>query len=169
MRKKYFVSLAVSLLLATSGLALTGPPPAADEDFVMQAAKAGKIEVELGQLAAKKGLSAAVKSFGRRMVTDHTAAGNKLKLLAAKKNIVLPSEMDSEGRDALQRLSALSGKEFDRAYMEMMVSDHEKAVSDFQTEANTGAEAEVKAFAAKTLPTLKLHLQLARTTAAKVK
>jgi putative membrane protein len=103
------------------------------------------------------------------MVTDHTAAGNKLKLLAAKKNILLPSQMDAQGREAVQRLSALSGKEFDRAYMETMVSDHEKAVSDFQTEANTGADAEVKAFAAKTLPTLKQHLRLARTTTAKLK
>ncbi|MFN2492046.1 MAG: DUF4142 domain-containing protein [Pyrinomonadaceae bacterium] len=141
----------------------------ADEEFVMKAANGGKLEVELGRLALRRGRSALVKQFGRRMVTDHTRAGNQLKHLAARKGITLPGDMDAEGTEAISRLSALSGSEFDRAYMDMMVSDHEKDVSEFESEASSGADRDVKAFARKTLPTLKMHLRMARNTAARVR
>jgi putative membrane protein len=141
----------------------------ADEDFAMNAAKGGQMEVALGRLAASKGSNAAVRSFGRRMVTDHTKAGAKLQAIAGKKGLSLPTEMDAEQKAELDRLSQLSGAAFDRAYMELMVSDHEKDVSEFETEANSGADPQLKTFAATTLPTLKIHLKLAKQTAAKVK
>lgn len=144
-------------------------PVPADEEFVTNAAKGGKMEVDLGRLALKRARSLAVKRFGQRMVTDHTRAGNELKRLAMRKKIALPVAMDPEGQAEMDRLSKLRGAEFDRAYMELMVSDHEKDVGEFQTEADTGADSDIKAFAAKTLPTLKTHLSLARSTAAKVK
>ena len=135
----------------------------------MKAAKGGQMEVALGRLAASKGSNAAVRSFGRRMVTDHTKAGNKLKAIAMKKRLTLPTEMDADQKAEMDQLSKLSGAEFDRAYMNLMVSDHEKDVSEFETEANSGADPQLKAFAATTLPTLKTHLRLAKQTAAKVK
>lgn len=139
-------------------------PPVEDEAFAMQAAAAGKKEVELGRLASRRGRSAAVKSFGRRMVADHTAAGNKLTALAARKRIRLPRGLDAEGREAMDRLSGLRGREFDQAYMEMMVSDHEKAVADFEAESTSGADRGLKSFATQTLPTLRMHLRMARST-----
>jgi putative membrane protein len=102
-------------------------------------------------------------------VTDHTKAGAKLQAIAGKKGLSLPTEMDAEQKAELDRLSQLSGAAFDRAYMELMVSDHEKDVSEFETEANSGADPQLKTFAATTLPTLKIHLKLAKQTAAKVK
>jgi putative membrane protein len=96
------------------------------------------MEVELGRLAAKKGRSVSVKQFGRRMVTDHTHAGNQLKKLAARKGIGLPGEMDTEGKEAMERLLILNGAEFDRAYMEMMVTDHEKDVGEFRKRGDLG-------------------------------
>jgi putative membrane protein len=90
-------------------------------------------------------------------------------MIAAKKQMTLPADIDADGHEAMQRLSALSGSSFDRAYMEMMVSDHEKAVSDFEMESTGGTDTDFKAFATKTLPTLKTHLRLARAAAAKVK
>lgn len=170
MRKLSFVILASFLGIATGSFrhnAVVCAP--ADDDFAMKAANAGKMEVELGRLAAKKSRNAAVRAFGRRMATDHTKAGNKLKMLASKKHMMLPTEMDAEGHEAMQRLSGLHGMEFDHAYMEMMVTDHEKAVAEFETEAQSGVDADLKAFATATLPTLKLHRQLARDTLAKVK
>lgn len=170
MRKFSFVILASFLGIAIGSFshnAVIGAP--ADDDFAAKAANAGKMEVELGRVANKKSRNAAVKTFARRMVTDHTRAGNKLKMLGLKKHMTLPPKMDAEGHEAMQRLSGLQGMEFDRAYMEMMVTDHEKAVAEFETESQSGADADLKAFAATTLPTLKLHLQLARDTAAKVK
>jgi putative membrane protein len=133
-----------------------------DEDFAMKAAAAGKKEVELGRLASRRGRSAAVKSFGRRMVTDHTMAGNRLKALAARKGITLPRELDADGRAAMDQLSSLRGREFDRAYMEMMVSDHEKALADFETESRSGADRGLRNFARQALPTLRMHLRMAR-------
>ena len=145
------------------------PIVAQDQEFADKAAKGGAMEVELGRMAATKAQNAAVKSFGRRMVTDHTKAGNKLKALAKRKGLSLSTEMDTTQREEVQRLSQLKGAEFDRAYMEMMVSDHEKDVAEFEMQANSGTDKDLKMFAAQTLPTLKVHLQLAKDTAAKVK
>ena len=163
------------LLLATTCLSsflpvhgFTSPAPA-DDDFVMNAAKGGQMEVDLGRLAMKRGHHPAVRSFGRRMVTDHTRVGNQLKVLAKKKGITVSTAMDAEGHAEMERLSKLRGAEFDRAYMDLMVSDHEKDVGEFEAEASNGADAAIKAFAAKTLPTLRTHLKLAQSTAAKVK
>jgi putative membrane protein len=169
MRQVHLITLAACLLLVTGGWANRVTAAPADDDFVMKAAKGGKMEVELGRLAAKKGRNAAVKNFGRRMVTDHTRAGNKLKMLAAKKHITLPAEMDAEGQETMKSLSALSGSAFDRAYMDMMVSDHEKDIAEFEMESTGGTDADIKGFATKTLPTLKTHLRLARASAARVK
>jgi putative membrane protein len=141
----------------------------ADEDFVTNAAKGGKMEVDLGHLALRNGKSLAVKRFGQRMVTDHTRAGNQLKRLAVRKKITLPTGMEAEAQEEMARLSKLRGAEFDRAYMELMVTDHEKDVGEFQSEASSGTDKDIKAFAAMTLPTLQAHLRLARATAAKVK
>jgi putative membrane protein len=142
---------------------------AADDAFAIKAAKAGKLEVELGRLAAQKGRSASVKSFGRRMVTDHMRAGNKLKAIAKRIGIALPGALDAEQQSEIDRLSQLSGSEFDRAYMDKMVTDHEMAVSDFETEASSGTDRKLKTFATATLPTLRMHLRMAKQTAARVK
>jgi putative membrane protein len=133
-----------------------------DEEFAMKAATAGNKEVRLGRLASRRARSGAVKSFGRRMMADHTTSGNKLKAIAARKRIRLPAGLDDEGRAAVDQLSALSGREFDRAYMEMMVADHERAVADFEAEANTGSDRQLRTFARQALPTLRMHLRMAR-------
>jgi putative membrane protein len=174
MRIKLSTSLVLSLAMflfaaaAIDGAGVVKPTPA-DEEFANEAAKGGKMEVELGRLATRRGRNVAVKRFGQRMVTDHTRAGNELKKLASAKGIILQDEMDAEGQAAMTRLSGLRGAAFDRAYMEMMVDDHEKDVAAFETEASAGADAEFKRFASKTLPTLKTHLRLAKQAAAKVK
>jgi putative membrane protein len=133
-----------------------------DEDFAMKAAAAGNKEVRLGRLASRRARAGTVKRFGRRMVADHTNAGIKLKAIAARKRIALPAGLDAEGRDAVDRLSMLRGREFDRAYMEMMLSDHEKAVADFESEANAGSDRQLRSFARQALPTLRMHLRMAR-------
>jgi putative membrane protein len=142
---------------------------AVDTEFAIKAAKAGKMEVELGNLAARKGQSASVRSFGRRMVSDHTRAGKKLKAIARSIGISLPEALDAEQQAEIDRLSQLNGAEFDRAYMEKMVADHEMAVSDFETEASSGTNSKLKVFATATLPILRMHLRMAKQTAARVK
>jgi putative membrane protein len=132
----------------------------ADEHFVMEAASGGMAEVELGKLAADKASSAKVKDFAQRMVTDHGKANDELKSLAAKKNITLPSSPDAKHKATYDRLSKLSGAAFDRAYIADMLADHQKDVAAFKKQSQTGKDADIKAWAAATLPTLEEHLKL---------
>jgi putative membrane protein len=136
--------------------------PASDQQFVMNVAKDGMAEVELGKLAQEKASSADVKKFAQRMVDDHSKANDELKTLAQNKNITLPTAVDATHKAHVDRMSKLSGEAFDRAYMQDMVADHRKAVEAFRMESKTGKDADVKAWAAKTLPTLEEHLKMAQ-------
>jgi len=133
-----------------------------DRDFIMDAAMGGLEEVELGRVAAQKGTSEAVKQFGQRMVDDHSKANSELMSLASSKGITLPTTLDEKHQKDVTKLSAMSGAEFDRAYSKMMLSDHNKDVSEFEKQSTKGTDPDLKAFAAKTLPTLQEHLQLAK-------
>ncbi|MEW6125653.1 MAG: DUF4142 domain-containing protein [Acidobacteriota bacterium] len=139
-----------------------------DHEFAMKAAKDGMAEVELGQLATTKASNDDVKTFAQRMVDDHSKANDELKNLAATKGITLPTALDATGKKMVDDLSKLSGADFDRKYMEMMVKDHDKAVALFEKQATSGKDVELKAWADKTLPTLREHQKMARDTAAKV-
>lgn len=145
----------------------TGAPASAqmasaDRQFIMEAARGGMAEVELGQLATDKAQSDAVKQFAQRMVTDHGKANDELKSLAESKSIMLPTDLDAKHKATKDRLSKLSGAQFDRAYMQDMVSDHQKDVSEFRKQSQSARDPELKAWATKTLPTLQEHLQMAQ-------
>jgi len=133
-----------------------------DNTFVTKAAEGGLAEVELGKLATEKASSDQVKQFGQRMVDDHSKANDELKTLAQQKNITLPTSISAKDKAERDRLAKLSGAAFDRAYMSAMLSDHKKDVSEFRVESTSGKDADIKAFAAKTLPTLEEHLKLAQ-------
>jgi len=138
--------------------ATTDTSMADDRDFVMEAASGGLMEVTLGNLAKTNAASAQVKEFGAMMVTDHTKANNELKAVAAKKNITLPETPMEKQQKHIDELKTKKGADFDKAYVDLMVDDHKEDVSKFQDEANKGNDADVKAFAAKTLPVLQKHL-----------
>ena len=133
-----------------------------DRNFVMEAASGGMTEVQLGKLAQKNGESDAVKKFGQHMVSDHSKAGAELEAIAKKLGVDVPKQPGKKHEGALKKLEGLKGAQFDRAYAEQMVSDHETTISLFDQQAKTGQSAELKAFASKTLPTLHHHLKMAR-------
>jgi putative membrane protein len=134
-----------------------------DRKFMMEAATAGMEEVELGRVAAARGSTDAVKQFGQRMVDDHSKANEELTQIASTKGVALPTALDEKHKADVAKMSGLSGAEFDRMYAkEAGVKDHEKAVKLFQREADQGKDAELKAFASKTLPTIQDHLRMAR-------
>ncbi|WP_187262887.1 DUF4142 domain-containing protein [Pontibacter beigongshangensis] len=137
-------------------------PKINQSDFMTRAASDGMFEIEAGKLAQKMGQNAEVKKFGGQMVTDHEKASKELKALAQKKSITLPDSMSSEHRDKLQSLQSKKGAEFDEEYMEAMVDAHEEAVGLFEDAAEDLEDAEVKAFAAKTLPVLQQHHEHAK-------
>jgi putative membrane protein len=137
-------------------------PAMGDAHFAKEAAQGGMAEVKLGQLAQEKGSSDSVKSFGKRMVDDHSKAGDKLKEVASRESIMLPTDISAKDQAVYDRLSKLNGAAFDRAYARDMVKDHETDVAAFQREANGGKDDSLKSFASETLPTLQDHLKQAK-------
>lgn len=135
---------------------------AADKKFVREAAQGGLAEVELGKLATEKASNDEVKKFGQHMVDDHTKAGDELKEVASSKGIQIAQQLSAKDKLTKERLSKLSGEQFDKAYMADMVKDHTQDVADFERESRSGVNPDVKDFSAKTLPTLKDHLRQAR-------
>ena len=161
---------AVALALAPAGWAQSANRMAgADSTFVTKAAEGGMAEVQLGNLAKSNAESSDVKSFGEQMVTDHTQANDELKSIASKKSITLPTSVNAKQQAEYNRLEKLKGAAFDREYMKLMVSDHRTDVNEFRRESEHGSDPDLKAFAAKTLPTLENHLKMAESTDAKVK
>jgi putative membrane protein len=152
-------SLLLSALVA--GLGLAASAQTADQ-FVKEAAVGGMTEVDLGKLAKDKGSSDTVKQFGQKMVDDHSRINDDLKTVAKKKNIDLPTALDAKHQAVVDRLSKLSGAEFDRAYSTEMVRDHQEDVKEFQKQANSASDPDVKSFASNNLPTLQEHLKMAK-------
>jgi putative membrane protein len=140
----------------------------ADQSFAREAAMGGMAEIELGNLAKEKASNADVKQFGERMATDHGKANDELKQWAQQKKVTLPEAIDAKHIATRDRLAKLSGDAFDKAYMRDMVTDHQHDVAAFKREAASGQDPDLKAWAAKTLPTLQDHLKVAQETAAKV-
>jgi putative membrane protein len=130
---------------------------AKDKTFMKKAAKGGMMEVTMGKMAEQNAQSDDVKSFGKRMVTDHSKANDELKSIASKKGVQLPSKEPS-------------GKWIsDKAYMDMMVKDHEKDLAEFKEEANSGSDPDVKKFAEDTAKVVQEHLDLAKEIQGKLK
>lgn len=138
--------------------------PVSEEDtkFAVEAASGGMMEVQLGELAQQKASSQRVKDFGAMMVRDHSKANDELKSLAGMKNVTLPPAPGEDHMDHIKKLSEKSGKEFDKDYMKMMVDDHQDDIDAFEKASNNAKDADVKAFAAKTLPVLRAHLDSAK-------
>jgi putative membrane protein len=148
-----------------AGMAKT---PTTAQDFVRHAAQDGNAEVELGKMAVAQGSDPDVKQFGQKMVDDHSKANDELKNLASSKGIQAPAGVDPKSKATQDRLSKLSGAQFDRAYMQAMVGDHDHAILMFRSFSERGDDPQLKDWASKTLPTLQEHDRLAKTTATKI-
>ena len=164
---------AVVLAVATSpayakGKGRKSAKVVSDQTFVEKAARGGEAEVELGKLAADKASSDQVKKFGQRMADDHSKANDELKPIAKKEGVTLPNTLDPKHKATKDKLAKLSGRDFDRAYMREMTSDHNHDVSAFQKQLAKTRDPELKSWIEKTLTTVKEHQQLAQETASKV-
>lgn len=142
-----------------------GQLAAADYKFITAATEGGIKEVEFSKIAVEKATSSTVRDFAQHMVEDHQKANTELSQLVTQKGAKAPEAADLAKDKDMMKLNKLSGAEFDKAYMTGMVSDHEATVKLFETEATKGSDTELKNWAAKTLPTLQHHLQMAKETA----
>ncbi|MBS7565936.1 DUF4142 domain-containing protein [Mucilaginibacter sp. Bleaf8] len=128
-----------------------------DSKFAVEAANGGMAEVELAKLAETKATNPKVKEFAAMMIKDHTKANTELMDLAKTKNITLPTTVGADQQKVMDDLSKKSGAEFDKGYVDAMVTDHDKDVKLFEKASTDAKDAELKSFATKTLPVLKMH------------
>jgi putative membrane protein len=155
-----------------------------DEKFIKDACLGGLMEVHMGKLGVQKAQNAQLKQYAQRLIDDHTKANTELKQLASSKGLTLPDshegissttesadrtqvreKADAESHKehaAIKKLEGLSGTEFDREFVRLAVNDHQKDIKEFEKAAKNADDTELKSFAAKTLPTLREHLQQAR-------
>jgi putative membrane protein len=161
-------SLLILSVLSCSLCAADSAVKGKDKSFLKDAYEDGLAEISAGQLASSKATNADVKAFAQHMVEDHTKANAELKTLADSKKVEVPSEPSTVAKGKAKLLESKSGGDFDKAYVDAMVKDHDKAVKAFAKSANEAEDADVKAFAAKTLPTLEGHLKMAQDLQAKI-
>ena len=152
-------------MLFGASLALAAPPADAPtagsaEDFVKTASEAGLAEVNFGELAVKQADKSDVKAFAQKMIDDHSKANEELLKVANKDNFTPAAQMNAKDREMFTKLSGMKGADFDHAYVQSQLAAHKEAVALFQSEAKDGKNADLKAFAEKTLPTLQHHLDM---------
>ncbi len=154
--------LGLCMLLWNISVSAQGLMGFSDEAFVKEAAERGMAEVRLGKLAQNRGTSEAVRNFGKMMVTDHQKANDELKQLAQRKNIFVPAGVPNDMQKDHDDLSGKSAADFDEAFMKKMIRDHEATIALFKRAVDKGTDADLKSWAARTLPTLEQHLEHAR-------
>jgi putative membrane protein len=155
MKQIILSALAAAVLVASPVFAAVSKK---DQEFFNKAAGGGMFEVEAGKLAQSKGQSDGVKSFGSMLEKDHSAANDELKALASKKGVTLPSAIPAKMQKTLDKLG--KSKHFDKDFVhEVGLKDHKEDISLFEKTSKGAGDADVKAFAGKTLPTLKEHLK----------
>jgi putative membrane protein len=172
MKKTLILAVACGLV-ATAAFAQIRTPPSAQsaptrtgaaQDFINKVAISDMFEIQSSQLALSKGPDRDTKPFAQRMVTDHQKTSSELKSLVegGKVQATLPTAMDSDHQGMLDQLKAKSGKDFDQSYDQIQVKAHQDAVALFEAYTKGGDDAELKRWAAKTLPHLKQHLTMAQ-------
>ncbi|MFO1135260.1 MAG: DUF4142 domain-containing protein [Rhodoblastus sp.] len=152
--------IAAAVLLATPALAQT--QAASSQDFLKDAIQGDNAEVQMGRLAAARGGSKEVRDYGKMLAADHQKAGAEARKLAGQMKIKAPGGIPAEAKDAKAKLQKLRGADFDKEFVGVMVEDHQKDIARYDEQANGGDNDKVKALAAKTLPTLKKHLEAAQ-------
>jgi len=152
--------------ILAAGLLLAGPCARAqtnlstpDHAFLLAAAQGGMTEVKLGELAAQKGTREDVKAFGQSMVKDHSAINADLKTLAAQKGVPLPEALDADHQAMVDKMAALTGSDFDDAYITDMIKGHKQVARSFKAESAKTQDADIKSFLEKTIPVVGEHLK----------
>jgi putative membrane protein len=140
----------------------SGTVSAADRSFAETAARMGMAEVQLATNVSNRAQTQEVRSFAQQMITDHNRANQELTKLGAQKGIDPPADLEPKHKELDTKLAGLAGPELDRAYMQAMVDDHAAAVAAFESAAAQVTDADLKAWAAKTLPVLHEHHRMAQ-------
>jgi putative membrane protein len=138
------------------------PATSADQGFVTQAVSANQAEIALGKMAQGRSGNVNIKEYGAMMVRDHSEANTELVAIATSKDLSVPDSVSSEQDQRENTFESMLPAEFDRKYLEAMVTDHAQAIALFQQEADSGADKQLRDFAARTLPAIKKHFETAK-------
>lgn len=130
---------------------------ATDQQFVMSAGMANRAEINAGQLAATRGSNAAVRTYGQMMVTEHTQAQNDLRSVSNDEGITMSDTVDATHQALMARLMTLNGYQFDTAYMNSQIRDHQNTIQLFQSVMNSGENDRVRTYANTYLPKIQMH------------
>jgi len=133
-----------------------------DSETLVKAAGGNLAEIEIGKLAQSKGTTPHVREFGKMLVDDHSKALAALNDFAAKKNVTLPTAITDDGKDKYNKLNEKNGKDFDKAFSDDMVDDHEKDIKMYEDASKNANDPDVRNWAAGMLPTLQQHLEHAK-------
>jgi putative membrane protein len=159
---KKMILAAAFVSLAAVGFAGCSSEDKKSGEFLQKSAHGAPMEVELGKLVAARATRDDVRRFAQTMVEDHTREMDELRQLAAKKNMTLDFTPDKEKREKIEEIKQKSGSSLDTDCVEWMVKDHTEDVDSVKKQAESGTDADVKAFAAKSLPMMQHHLEMAR-------
>lgn len=159
------VSQAIGRLSEESGEAASA---AGGNEFIAQAAQDSLEEIELCEMALQKTSNDDIKGFAQRLIDDHSELGREIEQCGAGKNIPLPKDVKSEQNAKMQELSALSGQDFDRKFIEHNVKDHEEDIKVFQHYASEESDPDIKALAERGVRMLTEHLKMAKQTQQKL-
>lgn len=136
--------------------------PYSDSDFAVNVADRNMLEIELGKMSLTNSSNQEIKHFGQTMIDDYTKVNNELKTLAKQKDIVLPASPGHKNVKRINDLMDRTGDDFDKHYLNLMISSHKNTINLFESASNSATDADIKAFAHNTLPVLKKHLAEAK-------
>jgi putative membrane protein len=139
-----------------------------DQTFVNEASRGGKMEVKLGELAERNSASSEVKEFGAHMVKDHTRLNKELGSAATSIGLTVPTDLSEDQKAEYTKLSKLSGKSFDKEYIDLMVKDHTEDLAAFQKAESTAQDPKLKMAISSAIPVIQEHLNMAKSDAAKL-
>jgi putative membrane protein len=140
----------------------TSVPSKEDAEFIVKAKTGSQLEVTLGKMAETHAASPAVKRFGRMMVRDHSQGEKEILALAVGKRIIIPDTLSNQQEKEADELNKKNGRDFDKAYVKLMISDHKEDIDEFRKASGNANDPDIKALAAKTLPMLQEHLDSAQ-------
>ncbi len=142
--------------------ATSGQLSSSDRQFIIKTAQGSMAEVALGKLAQERGSSDQVKDLGKQLEQDHQKSFQELQRIASSKGVDLPQSPDKKQEAVHDRLSKLSGEQFDRAFLKEVQQDHSKDIKEYERESQRSKDPDVKQYASSTLPDLHRHHDLAQ-------
>jgi predicted outer membrane protein len=157
------LALCATLLFATNGISADKDTlNAADVEFVKNEAAANRAVVKLAGLGVQKAVRADVKAFAEILVTDHTKADEEMTKLAATKGVELSAVIAPKHAEIFQDLEKAENANFDKEFLAVIESGHEKCVSNFKEASVDAKDNDLRQWATNMQPVLASHLAKAR-------